>query len=467
MQHSLGDEALIKNLIEQLGPEFTLGVATAAYQIEGGFLADGKGPSIWDDFSNKKSNIYKNQNGNHACRFYEKWEEDVALLKAMAIPNYRFSLSWSRILPDGLHKVNQQGLDFYQRLIDRLLELGIKPWITLYHWDLPYTLEKAGGWTNREILNWFGRYTDLVTRTFGDRVKHWMVLNEPMVFTGAGYFMGIHAPGRRGFANFMPAAHHATMAMGEGGRIIRANVAEAEIGTTFSCSWIEPYNQHPANIKAATRIDALLNRLYIDPVMGLGYPENTLPVLSKMEKFIRPGDMDAIPFDFDFIGVQNYTREIVRHSIWTPYLRAKLVPASKRGVAFSEMNWEIIPESVYHIAKQFAAYQSVQKILITENGLALKDYVENGQVNDHVRQKYLQDVLQQIVKARQEGIPVEGYFVWTFTDNFEWAEGFRPRFGLVHIDFETQQRTVKQSGHWYAKLCRQMAEVLLKEENQQ
>ncbi len=452
----LNDQAEIAQFVTSLGPDFSLGVATAAYQIEGGFLADGKGPSIWDDFSNKKGNIYKNQNGNHACRFYEKWQEDVALLKAMHIAHYRFSLSWSRLLPDGLHKVNSNGIDFYNRLIDRLLELGITPWITLYHWDLPYTLEKEGGWTNREILNWFGRYADLVTRHFGDRVKHWMVLNEPMVFTGAGYFMGIHAPGKRGFANFLPAVHHATLAMGEGGRIIRANVPEAEIGTTFSCSWIEALDEKPANIKAAAKVDALLNRLFVEPMLGLGYPTEQLPVLRKMEKYIRQGDMENIPFEFDFIGVQNYTREIVKHSIWTPYLKSKLIPASKRGVPYSEMNWEIIPESVYQMLKKFGSYPQVKKMLVTESGLALKDIVVDGQVNDSIRETYFKDVMQQLLRAKQEGIPVEGYFAWTFTDNFEWAEGFRPRFGLVHIDFETQVRTIKNSGYWFAALCRQM-----------
>jgi len=455
----------LAQLVSQLNPDFALGVATAAYQIEGGFLADGKGPSIWDDFSNKKGKIYQNQNGNHACRFYEKWEEDVALLKQLHIPNYRFSLSWSRLLPDGLHRVNPKGIEFYNRLIDRLLELGITPWITLYHWDLPYTLEKEGGWTSREVLNWFARYADLVTRHFGDRVKHWMVLNEPMVFTGAGYFMGIHAPGRRGFANFLPAVHHATMAMGEGGRIIQANVPGAEIGTTFSCSWIQPIDEKPANIKAATKVDALLNRLFVEPVLGLGYPTEQLPVLRKMEKYIRPGDLENIPFDFDFMGVQNYTREIVKYSMWTPYLKAKLIPASKRGVPYSEMNWEIIPDSVYHMLKQFGSYPQIKKMMVTESGLALQDKVIDGQVSDVVRATYIKDVLQQIVKAKQEGLSVEGYFAWTFTDNFEWAEGYRPRFGLVHNDFETQKRTVKTSGRWFAALCKQMEIAVLSEKN--
>ncbi|WP_207424755.1 GH1 family beta-glucosidase [Desertivirga brevis] len=434
---------------EQFGDNFRWGVSTAAYQIEGAFDADGKGLSIWDVFTNKRGKVKDRHHGQIACDFYNCFQGDINLIKQLNIPDFRFSVSWSRILPEGTGKINQSGIDFYKRVIDFCLESGITPWLTVYHWDLPHVLEQKGGWTNRDVVNWFSDFTSICAQNFGDTVKHWMVMNEPSVFTGAGYFMGIHAPGRRGMGNFAPAIHHTALSIAEGGRILRSNLPDAEIGTTFSCTHIEPYSHSSRDHAAATRADALLNRLFIEPVLGLGYPVNDLPVLRKLEKHIKPGDEAKLAFDFDFIGLQNYTREIVKSSFFTPYIGARLVKAEKRKVPITTMGWEVYPSAIYHILKKFDAYPQIRKIIITENGAAFPDTVEEGSVRDEKRVKYLQDHIAQVLKAKQEGCKVAGYFVWTLTDNFEWAEGYHPRFGLIYVNFETQERIVKDSGKWF------------------
>ncbi|MFZ4549219.1 MAG: glycoside hydrolase family 1 protein, partial [Bacteroidales bacterium] len=304
------------------GSGFNWGVSTAAYQIEGAWNIDGKGKSIWDTFSNTKGKTWQGQNGNIACDFYHRFEQDIRLMVRLKIPNFRFSLSWSRIIPNGIGNVNPLGIEYYNRVIDFCLEVGIEPWISLYHWDLPHELENKGGWTNRDIIGWFGDYVQLCVRYFGDRVKHWMVLNEPMVFTGAGYFLGIHAPGRKGLNSFLAAAHHAAMCQAEGGRVIRSLQSKANIGTTFSCSSIHPYTNAKQDIAAALRVDALLNRMFVEPLAGLGYPMQDLKLLQRIERFIKDGDEVKLPFDMDFIGVQNYTREIIAFSLITPMIWA-------------------------------------------------------------------------------------------------------------------------------------------------
>ena len=431
------------------GKDFIWGISTAAYQIEGTFDKDGKGPSIWDEFTTKKGTIFQGQTGQIACDFYHRYKEDILLLKAMNIANFRFSLSWSRILPDGYGTLNQLGVDFYNSVIDFCLECGITPWVTLYHWDLPQALEDKGGWANRYILGWFEDYVNVCARLFGDRVKHWMVLNEPMVFTGAGYFLGVHAPGRNGLKNFLPAVHHATLCQAFGGRVLREAVPDSTIGTTFSCSQITPYSQKTKDIKAAKKADALLNRLFIEPVLGMGYPYKDLPILKRLDKYKKADDEKNMVFDFDFIGIQNYTREVVKHSYIVPYLRAKIVKATKRRVKTTLMDWEVYPPSIYHIIEKFNGYKSIKKIIITENGAAFEDIVQGGKVHDPQRLSYLQDYLGQVLKARKDGFKVSGYFAWTFTDNFEWAEGYYPRFGLVYTDFSSQERILKTSGEWY------------------
>jgi beta-glucosidase len=438
------------------GEDFKWGVSTAAYQIEGGHNADGKGPSIWDVFSQKKKKIFNNDNGNIACNFYHHYAEDLALIYNLHIPNYRFSISWSRILPEGIGPINHKGIDFYNRVIDFCLELGIEPWITLYHWDLPQALQRKGGWTNREIIHWFSYYVDCCVKYFGDRVKYWMVLNEPMVFTGAGYFLGVHAPGKKGLSNFLAAAHHAAMCQAEGGRLIRSLHHDHKIGTTFSYSHIEPFRYHEErDVSAAEKADALFNRMFIEPMLGLGYPTKTLKILERIEqRFMYPHDEHKLQFDMDFVGLQNYTRELVSVAPLMPFMRAKIIKASKRNVEHTVMDWEVYPPGIYEALKRFNEYPGVKEIIITENGAAFEDQFDGMQVDDHKRVKFLQDYISQVLFAKREGIKVGGYFVWTLMDNFEWAEGFYPRFGLVHVDFRSQRRTVKKSGMWYSRFLK-------------
>jgi beta-glucosidase len=375
-------------------------------------------------------------------------------MSRLDIPNHRFSISWSRIFPNGTGNVNKDGIDFYNRLIDFSLGLGITPWITLYHWDLPYELEKKGGWVNRDIIQWFGNYVATCVSHFGDRVSKWIVLNEPMVFCGAGYFFGVHAPGKKGLNNFLAATHHAALAQSCGARIIKSIQKNSKVGTTFSCSHIEPFRANEKDNITAKKVDALLNRLFIEPLLGLGYPTQDVPILKKIEKFVKQDDEKELAFNMDFIGLQNYTREIVRYSRWVPFVGAKIIKANKRNVETTLMNWEVYPESMYHILKKYSAYKNLPELIITENGAAFYDEVKNGKVHDTRRIDYLKNNIAQLLRAKKEGVNVTGYFVWTFLDNFEWAEGYYPRFGLVYVDFATQKRIVKSSGYWYADFLR-------------
>ncbi|MCD6067773.1 MAG: beta-glucosidase [Bacteroidetes bacterium] len=431
------------------GDGFTWGVSSSALQTEGACDADGKGPSIWDVFSKEKKKILNNDSPAVACNFYGQYKEDIALLKKLNIPNYRFSISWSRILPNGTGQVNQKGLDFYHKVIDACIGAGIEPWVTLYHWDLPAALQEQGGWTNRKIIGWFEEYVRVCVNAYKGKVKCWMVLNEPMVFTGAGYFLGVHAPGKKGLSNFLPAIHHAVMCQSGGARIIRQLQPDAQIGTTYSCSYVTPQTDSKRDKEAAKRIDALLNRMFIEPALGLGYPMETIPFLKRLQKYMKPGDEEKMIFDFDFIGIQNYTREVVSYTFYIPYLQAKLVPADKRKVFRTAMNWEVYPEAIYEMIKKFGHYKKVKKVIVTENGASFPDLLEDNAVNDTERINFLGSYLEQVLKAKQEGHKVEGYFVWSLTDNFEWAEGYHQRFGLIYVDFATQQRTVKKSGYWY------------------
>lgn len=432
------------------GPDFLWGVATAAYQIEGAVNEDGRDPSIWDTFSHTPGKIKTGENGDLACDFYHRYHDDIAFIREMNMQVHRFSLAWPRILPGGTGPVNQKGLDFYHRVIDRTLELGLQPWVTLYHWDLPQVLEDKGGWVNRDIVGWFSEYVEVCSKAFGDKVKHWMVLNEPTIFTALGYMQGTHAPGRKGFGNFLPAIHHAALAQAEGGRVLRANVTDAQIGTTFSASYVQPAGPTWLSRVAAANYDVIVNRLFIEPALGLGYPWKTMPFLLALQRHIRPGDLEKLAFDFDFIGLQTYFRQLVRFDLFTLGTWAQEVPHGERGSGeLTEMGWEIWPENIYHLLKKFAAYSGVKRIIVTENGAAFPDIVQAEQVHDPRRLQYIQDHLAQVLRAKQEGVPVEGYFYWSLLDNFEWAEGYKPRFGLVYVDYPTQKRVLKDSGKWF------------------
>jgi len=431
------------------GEDFVWGVSTSAFQTEGGHDREGKGPSIWDEFASRRNTIANNDSPSTAANFYEKYKEDIALVKELGIPNFRLSLSWARILPEGTGAVNQAGLDYYHQVLDACIAQGIEPYVTLYHWDLPLALDKRGGWINREILEWFEEYVTVCVTAFKDKVKYWMVLNEPSVFTGGGYFLGVHAPGKKGLSNFLPAMHHALLCQAVGFKAIKELAPDAQVGTTYSCTYVTPKSYTEKDIKASERVDCLLNASFIEPTLGYGYPVKTLPFFKHMAKYKQPGDEELIKVSFDFIGIQNYTREVVAHNSYVPYINAKIIPANKRNVDFTAMNWEIYPKSIYYMIMKYSKYGEVQKILITENGAAFHDELRGNTISDKERIQYLQSYLEQVYYAKEKGGKVGGYFVWSLTDNFEWAEGYQRRFGLIHVDFASQQRTIKNSGYWY------------------
>jgi beta-glucosidase len=439
------------------GKNFKWGVATAAYQIEGAWNVDGKGPSIWDTFTHQPGKIKNKENGDIACDFYNQYPHDIDLVRQLNMDVFRFSTAWSRILPEGTGTINQKGLDYYNRVVDTCLQAGIEPWVTLYHWDLPQALEDRGGWANREIINWFGEYVEVVTKNLGDRVKNWMVFNEPAAFTGLGYLTGTHAPGKKSLGKYPKTVHHVILCQAEGGRIIRNMVPNAHVGTTYSMSAIHPKQNTPQHQGAARRLDALLNRLFIEPALGLGYPSSDFSFIKSMEKQMQEGDDKKMVFDFDFHGVQNYFRIVATHSAFPPVLWANQVKPKKlvaNEADLTDMKWEVYPEGIYEVIQKLAAYKGVKKIFVTENGAAFPDVVENNQVHDVRRVQFFKDYLAQVLKAKNEGAPVEGYFVWSLLDNFEWAEGFHPRFGLVHVDYSTQQRIIKDSGLWFQEFLK-------------
>jgi len=424
------------------GKDFIWGVAVAAAQIEGASDKYGKGPSIWDTFSKKPGN---------ACDFYHRFRDDLALVKLLNFKVFRFSISWPRLLPFGSGLINQEGIKFYHEVIDECLKLGITPYITLYHWDLPEALEQEGGWASFSVNGAFNSFVELCGREYGDKVKNWIVMNEPFGFTSLGYMLGIHAPGQTGLTNFFSAVHHAAIAQADGGRILRSEVSKANIGTTFSCSEIVPFSDSDADNLAAKRMDSLVNRLFIEPLLGMGYPTADWEVLEKFAiKHSTWRHTTRLTFDFDYIGLQNYFPLTVKYNAFVPVLQAWEVKAKTRKKPFTAMGWEVNANSFYNIIKQFAAYPQIKQLMITENGAAYKDVISSdGLIHDQERIAYFEQYLEALLKIKNEGINVTGYMAWTLMDNFEWAEGFNKRFGLVHTDFKTQVRTVKDSGYWF------------------
>ncbi|QNN40952.1 GH1 family beta-glucosidase [Pedobacter roseus] len=432
------------------GKDFLWGVATAAAQIEGTATQYGKGPSIWDTFTAKNGKIKKNHKLDPACDFYHRYTEDVALVKLLGFKVFRFSIAWSRILPAGRGEINQEGIRFYHNLIDECLSNGITPYITLYHWDLPQALEDEGGWTSFSINAAFNAFVSICALEYGDKVKNWIVLNEPFGYTSLGYMLGIHAPGKTGLSNFFPAVLHTALAQAEGGKILRAEISKANIGTTFSCSEIIPNTQSDSDILAAKRVDCLMNRLFVEPTQGMGFPTADWDLLEKFQ--IEYGTwrlQERMKFDFDFIGLQNYFPLVVKYNAFIPVIQAWEVKAKSRKKPHTAMGWEINADSFYNIVKQFAAYPNIKNIIITENGAAYHDKLIDGRVEDPERIEYFKLYLNALLKLKKEGINVTGYMAWTLMDNFEWAEGFTARFGLIYNDFKTQQRTIKDSGYWW------------------
>jgi len=435
------------------GRDFKWGVAAASYQTEGAWDADGKSESNWDHFSRLRGKIERGENADVAADFYHRFAEDIELIRSMNFKVFRFSLSWPRIIPGGTGSVNRSGVDFYHRVIDKCLSAGIEPWITIYHWDMPQVLEAQGGWANRKIIDWFSEYTDVVTREYGRKVKNWMVMNEQLSFVGNGYMEGLFAPGKKSLNSFMKAVHYSVLANAEGGRIVRKNIPDANIGTTFANTWVEPVDQTKKNTEAAARMDAIMNRLFIEPALGLGYPVETLPILKRLKSLYEPGDEEKMVFDFDFIGVQYYFRTIAKNSLM-PGMRAREIKPSDRGVPANEMEGEIYPDGLYEILRKYSRYKGIRNLLVTENGTCVPDMLENGRIHDNGRTDYFKNHLAAVLKAKNEGVNVNGYFVWSPTDNFEWDKGFRTRFGLVYVDFRTLDRYIKDSGIWFREFLK-------------
>ncbi len=433
----------------QFGDDFIWGTTISAFQNEGWSMSDGKCESIWDRFTADNSIIKNNDEIKNAANFYVDFEKDIETAANLNLKVFRFSLSWTRIFKDGKKAVNQKGVDFYHRIVDTCLKNGLEPWITLYHWDLPQNIENMGGWTSRAIVHWFSVYADFCSKEFGSKVKNWIVLNEPMTFTGLGYFTGYHAPGKKGLSNFLKAAHHAALCNAEGGRIIRRNIPDANIGTAFSCSYVKPANKWLLNRRAAKRVEAILNRFFIEPALGLGYPTDIMPGLNMINKYFKEGDKERLKFDFDFIGLQYYFRVVTKFSLFPPLLFATEIPAGERTRNINSMGLEVYPKGLTKILNFYNQYHGIKKIIITESGVCYPDHMVNGKIYDIKRLRYHKKILKQILKSRENKIPIAGYLIWTLIDNFEWREGFEPRFGIVYNNFKTQQRTIKYSGEWF------------------
>ncbi len=428
--------------------DFVWGAATASYQIEGAWDEDGKGESIWDRFSHTPGKVLDGDTGDVACDHYHRWIDDVALMKELGLDAYRFSISWPRILPSGSGVVNQPGVDFYDNLVDALLEAGIEPYVTLYHWDLPQALQDQGGWPNRMIVDAFVEYTDIVSRTLGDRVTHWITLNEPWVSAFVGYRDGRHAPGLADLNQAIAAAHNLLVSHGEAVPIIRQNCADAVIGITLNLTPQEPASPSIADRKDATWVDGYINRWFLDPLVGRGYPQDMVDSFGNAMEFVQPGDLDTIAVPVDFLGVNYYTRGIARSSEVSEEENApREVFANEEH---TEMDWEVYPEGLYNMLGRLHFDYAFPAIHITENGAAFPDKVNaDGQVDDPARLSYIRRHLAMVNKAIQIGVPVKGYFVWSLFDNFEWAFGYSKRFGIIYVDYQTQQRIPKSSAKWY------------------
>ncbi|MGQ9715646.1 MAG: GH1 family beta-glucosidase [Anaerolineae bacterium] len=428
---------------------FTWGAATAAYQIEGAWDEDGKGPSIWDVFCRVPGAIQDGDTGDVACDHYHRWREDVALMRELGLRAYRFSVSWPRVLPEGRGKVNRPGLDFYDRLVDALLAAEIQPFVTLYHWDLPQALQEEGGWPVRDTARRFADFADVVSRRLGDRVRHWITLNEPWVVAYAGYGNGYHAPGIRNPLAAVQATHHLLLAHGLAVPVLRENGdAATQVGITLNLSPVHPASDRPADEGAARRYDGFLNRWFLDPLFRRRYPEDMLEMLGSALPDRYEEDLETIAVPVDFLGVNNYTRTVVADDPDSVVVETREVKPT--GRPYTEMGWEVYPEGLYEILTRVHRDYAPPCIYITENGAAFADQVDaEGRVHDAQRVGFLREHIAQAHRALEEGVPLAGYFVWTLLDNFEWAYGYSKRFGIVYVDFATQERIVKDSGIWY------------------
>ena len=438
---------------------FLWGVATAAYQVEGAAREDGRGPSIWDTFSHTPGKVFHGDTGDVACDQYHRLDEDLDLMADLGLMAYRFSVAWPRIQPEGSGPANQKGLDFYKRLVDGLRERSIEPVLTLYHWDLPQALEDRGGWTSRETSSRFAEYAGIVHEALGREVRFWITLNEPWVSAWLGYGVGAHAPGHSDPAKALAATHHLLLGHGLAVERMREAGGENEIGITLNLSPVRPAKvERPADVGAARRVDGHANRLYLDPIFRGSYPEDVLDHYRPDTdlSFIVDGDLETISAPLDFLGVNYYMRHTVREaegtragSILFPGVRARTV--TPHGAETTAMGWPIEPDGLTEILVRINDEYTDLPIYITESGAAFHDYADpEGEVKDEERVSYLGAHIRAAQAAIERGVDLRGYFVWSLLDNFEWAEGYSKRFGLVYVDYATQRRTPKASARWYA-----------------
>jgi beta-glucosidase len=423
---------------------FVWGAATASYQIEGATSADGRGESVWDRFCATPDKVRAGDTGEIACDFYHRFREDVGLMSELGLDAFRFSIAWPRIIPQGRGAVNQAGLDFYDRLVDALLEKDIEPFVTLFHWDTPQALEDEGGWPARSTAEAFVDYVDAVAGRLGDRVHRWITHNEPWVVAWIGHARGEHAPGRRSEQDAVATAHHLLLSHGWAVEAIRSAVADADVGITLNLAHAYPASRSPEDEAAAWQLDGEGNRWFLDPLFRGSYPADLLERNEIVTPLVRDGDLETIAAPLDFLGVNNYFSFVVRDTGDGPLVVRD--PEAQR----TDMGWEVYPDGLYRVLARVAADYEPAAMYVTENGAAFGDVRgHDGRVRDPERQDYLESHIGSVAQAVAEDVPVKGYFVWSLLDNFEWAHGYSKRFGLVYVDYPTLERVPKDSFYWY------------------
>ncbi len=428
--------------------DFVWGCATSSFQVEGAAHEGGREESIWDRFCKQPGAIRDSSDAQVACDHYHRWPQDLALARSMGMNAYRFSIAWTRVMLADSATPNREGLDFYSRMIDGMLERGLQPWVTLYHWDLPQSLQDAGGWESRTTVDAYVRYVDVVTREFGDRVKHWITHNEPWCSAMHGHWDGQHAPGKTDLKSALQACHHILLSHGMAVPVIRRNVPRALVGIALSLHPLYAASPAEEDQCAMQRHDGIRNRWFLDALAGRGYPDDVWKLCANERPMVQDGDMQTIAAPLDFLGVNFYFPETIAHCEERLPFQAQVVHrADRERTAF---NWEVAPQDLLPLLQRLQNDYQCAPMFITENGATYEDVVtSDGRIHDAERRAYFQRHLQVVQQAVALGIDVRGYFAWSLMDNFEWAEGYQRRFGLVHVDFETQQRRIKDSGLWF------------------
>ncbi len=446
--------------VDAFGADFAWGAATAAYQIEGAVAEGGRGPSIWDTFAHMPGRTTRGDTGDIACDHYHRWESDLDIIRDLGLRAYRLSLSWSRLQPSGTGPLNPVAVAHYRRLLGRLKEIGVRAFVTLYHWDLPQPLEDAGGWPARATAYRFADYAGLVADELGDLAEDWITINEPWCSSFLGYGTGAHAPGRSDLGEAVAAAHHLNLAHGLAVANIRHRRPHVAVGVAHIVTDLVTASEQPEDLAAAARYDANNNRMFLDPVLRGGYPVDVYELYraQRLAELVRDGDEATIATPVDFLGLNHYHQLIVRHDPTVAHLQASTTPAEP---ATTSLRWSVTPESLRRVLVRVERDYPGTPIHVTENGASFDDYVDHsGQVADNERIGYLSGYVQAAAEAIREGVNLQGYFVWSLLDNFEWAEGYSKRFGLVYVDYHTQTRIPKASAAWYRDLIARHARAV-------